>query len=149
MNWNLEKKYFEDDGMLIDAYYEKMTTSGWEKLFDWLSTNSDVTSVNCYIPETDENLENIPSDVAKYIEVSGFYCFVSILVDGITLFLRFYEKAELECDISPSEIDSEKKFLILLKLLEQIKSITSAKGYIVCPENSKESAFIINGELNV
>ena len=109
MNWNLAKEYFYDDGMLIDVYYEHMTTEGWVKLFDWLSTNSDVTSVNCYIPKTDENLDKLPDDVATYIENSGFYCFVSMLVEGMTLFLRFYEASELECDVSPSEVNNEKK----------------------------------------
>ncbi|MFT4906756.1 MAG: hypothetical protein ACI978_000829, partial [Oleispira sp.] len=37
MNWNLAKEYFDDDGMLIDVYYENMTTDGWLKLFVWLS----------------------------------------------------------------------------------------------------------------
>ncbi len=147
MNWILAKEYFEDDGMLIDVYYEHMTTSGWEKLFRWLSTNSNVTSINCYIPETDENLEKLPNEVASYIDVNGFYCFVSMLVGDITLFLRFYEKTELECDISPSEVDSEDKLFALLGALEEIKFITGSPRYLVCPENSKEGVFIINGEL--
>lgn len=146
MNWNLVKEYFEDDGMLIDVYYEQMTTHGWEELFNWLSTCQDVTSVNCYIPEIDENLEKIPSDVARYIEMNGFYCFVSILVGGITVFLRFYEQTELECDISPSEIENDKQLATLLNVLEKIKFITGVNRYLVCPENCKESAFILNGE---
>ena len=147
MNWKLAKKHFEDDGMLVDVYYEYMTTCGWEKLFGWISTNSNVTSINCYIPETDKNLEKIPKEVAAYIDVSGFYCFVSILVGDITLFLRFYEKTELECDISPSDIDSEEKLFALLGVLEEIKIIAGSPRYLVCPENSKEGAFIVNGEL--
>jgi len=147
MNWNLAKEYFYDDGMLVDVYYEHMTNDGWLKLFDWLSTNSDVTSINCYILQTDENLDKLPDDVGRYIENSGFYCFVSILVEGMTLFLRFYEASELECDVSPSEVNSEKKLIALIKALEKIKAITGTNRYLVCPENSKRSAFIINGEL--
>lgn len=148
MNWNLAKEYFEDDGMLVDIYYEHMTTHGWEKLFGWLSTSSDVTSINCYTPETDENLEKIPNDVGRQIEINGFYCFASILIGGITLFLRFYEKTELECDISPSDIDSEKKLITFIEVLERIKLITGTNSYLVCPENNKEGAFIINGKLS-
>lgn len=147
MNWNLAKEYFYDDGMLIDVYYEHMTTVGWVKLFDWISTNSDVTSVNCYIPKTDENLDKLPDDVGRYIEDSGFYCFVSMLVEGMTLFLRFYEATELECDISPSEVNNEINLVALITVLEKIKSITGVNHYLVCPENSKRSAFILNGEL--
>lgn len=147
MNWKLAKEYFEDDGMLVDVYYERMTMSGWKELFGWLSINSNVTSVNCYIPEIDENLAELPKEVAAYIDVEGFYCFVSILVGDITLFLRFYEKTELECDISPSEIDSAEKLFALIGALEEIKVITGSPRYLVCPENSKEGAFIVNGKL--
>jgi hypothetical protein len=147
MNWKLAKEYFEDDGMLVDVYYEHMTTSGWEKLFGWLSANSNVTSINCYIPESDENSEKFPKDINAYIDVSEFYCFVSMLVGDITLFLRFYEKSELECDVSPSEIDSEEKLFALLSILEEIKVVTGSSRYLVCPENSKEGVFIVNGEL--
>lgn len=149
MNWNLAKEYFDDDGMLIDVYYEHMTTDGWLKLFAWLSNNPDVSSVNCYIPETGENLDRLPHDVDRYIESSGFYCFVSLLIEGMTIILRFYEASELECDVSPSEVNEEIKLMALLDTLEKIKSITSTDHYLICPENNKNGAFIINGELRV
>jgi len=145
MNWKLAKPHFKDDGMLIDIYYEHMSIHGWEKLFSWLSTNENVTSINCYIPETDQNLEKLPNEIAIYINNNSFYCSVSLLVCGITLFLRFYEKTELECDISPSEIQSEEKLFALLGVLEEIRVLTGVERYLVCPENCRDDVFIING----
>jgi hypothetical protein len=147
MIWEIAKKYFKDQGGLVDIYYENMTTFGWEELFRWLSSNPNVASVNCYLPESDENLEELPKGVASHIDDDGFYCFVSVLVGDMTLFLRFYEKAELECDVSPSEMDSEENFSALINILDEIKMITGSPRYLICPESSKGEAFIINGEL--
>lgn len=147
MKWDLIKEKFSDDGVLVDIYYEHMTTNGWKSLYNWLSTNSDVTSVNCYIPSIDKNLEQLPSDIVRHIDDSGFYCFVSILVCGITIFLRYYDKSELECDVSPSEINSEEKLISLLSVLEKIKEIVGVNSYLICPENCKDGAFLINGKL--
>ena len=145
MNWASTKQYFSDHGALIDIYYEDMREESWTNLFNWLSANDSLDSVNCYSPEKDENFEEIPDNVADLLNEKGFYCFVSVLINDITLFLRFYEKDELECDISPKEIESEEKLKSLLTVLDEIKNVTGVSNYVMCPENSKENVFYKNG----
>jgi hypothetical protein len=145
MNWSIAKHHFNDHHALIDIYYEAMNDIAWLKLFSWLSENTNVSSINCYISSTDQNLDYFPEDIAKQINEKGFYCFASLLIDDITLFLRFYDKEELECDISPKEIDSEGKLRSLLNILDEIKEIIGVRKYILCPENYKEGTFNVNG----
>lgn len=146
MNWNSIKQNFEDDGALVDIYYEGMSDDRWVKLFSWLRAYENLESVNCYDPIKDQNLECIPETIQNILNQKGFYCFVSLQVKGISISFRFYEKTELECDVSPKEIDCEAKVNTLLNILACVQNVVSASRYIICPENCKKSAFNINGE---
>ena len=148
MKWELSKQYFSDYGALVDIYFEPMNHDSWKRLFIWVNDNPDVSSVNCYISSTDQNIDHIPNNVDDLIGEKGFYCFVSLLFNGITLFLRFYDKDELECDVSSKEIDCEEKLSSLISMLNEIRNIVSVDKYIMCPENYKEGVFNINGVFN-
>lgn len=138
---------FKNQHMLLDIYYEQMNAEAWVKVFGWLSGCSEVISINCYVPEIDQNLEHLPTNIAECVEQEGFYCFISLMVSGINLVLRFYIKSEIECDISPRDIDTEEKLYSLFNFLEKIRAVSGVSKYIICPENCKEEAFIVNGEL--
>lgn len=146
MDWNSVKKYFEYDGALINIYYEEMSDEGWLSLFNWLRLNKNLESVNYYDPTTKKNIEHIPNTVANDLNQDGFYCFVFLNVEGISMSFRYYEKSELECDISPKDIDSETKLRTLLNTLASVQKIVSASRYLICPENYKKGTFNINGE---
>ena len=132
--------------MLLDIYYEGMSKDGWLKLFDWLRTNENLESVNCFNPITQQNIEYIPETVAKDLNQKGFYCFAFLKIEGILISFRFYDKSELECDISPKEIDSEIKLAVLLNTLATVQKVVSASRYLICPENYKKGVFNINGK---
>lgn len=138
---------FRDHHSLLDIYYEQMNAEAWIKVFGWLSGCSEVVSINCYVPKTGQNIEYLPTNIAEYIEQEGFYCFISLMVSGINLVLRFYIKSEIECDISPKEIGTEEQLHSLFNFLEKIRAISGVSKYVICPENCKEKAFIVNGKL--
>jgi hypothetical protein len=147
MNWKAALNNFKHQDMLVDIYYEQMNTEGWVKVFDWLSSCPEVISINCYVPKTDQNLEYLPENIAECIDQQGFYCFTSLMVSSINFVIRFYIKSEIECDISPGDVDTEEKLLLLLNFLEKIRVVSGTPRYVVCPENYKEGAFIINGRV--
>ncbi|OZY87745.1 hypothetical protein CBP51_12535 [Cellvibrio mixtus] len=138
---------FKNRNALLDIYFEQMNAEAWIKVFDWLSGCSAVSSINCYIPETDQNLEYLPKNIAECMKQEGFYCFISLTVSGINLVLRFYIESEIECDISPNDIGTEQQLHSLFSFLEQIRTISGVSNYVICPENSKEEVFIVNGNL--
>ena len=148
MKWELSKEYFSDYGALVDIYFEPMNHESWKRLFVWVSHNPVESSVNCYISSTDQNIDYIPDNVDELINEKGFYCFISLLFNGITLFLRFYDIDELECDVSPKEIDNEEKLDSLISMLNEIRNIVGVDKYIMCPENYKDGAFNTNGVFN-
>ncbi|WP_022967663.1 hypothetical protein [Denitrificimonas caeni] len=146
MNWNSVKQHFEDHGALVDIFYEGMNNDRWLKLFQWLKGHNALDSVNCYIPSKDKNLDLFPNLLESVINEKGFYCFASIKIEGVIVFFRFYEGTELECDVSPKEIDSMIKVDILLNLLSEVQRVVMASRYIMCPENSRDQIFNINGK---
>lgn len=146
MKWNVVKKHFEDDGALVDIYYEGMSAERWVALFNWLRKNENVTSVNCYNPTNDQNLEYLPENIGEMVNLEGFYCVVSLRITGILVCLRFYIESELECDVSPKEIDSEAKLHALLGFLSEVQKVVRASRYFMCPESWKKGTFNINGE---
>ncbi|MGA1871718.1 MAG: hypothetical protein ACMUJM_24585 [bacterium] len=146
MKWDKVKHHFEyDDGALIDIYFNGMNEDAWIRLFSWLKNNKNLSSVNCYDPLKDKNYENFPENINMLISEEGFYCFTSLSIEGITLFLRFYTKDELECDISPEEVKDENQLNKLFSVLSKIKSITGVQSYFMCPENYKKGTFNIDG----
>ncbi|GGY78546.1 hypothetical protein GCM10011613_24040 [Cellvibrio zantedeschiae] len=146
MNWKIVLEEFKHQDMLVDIYYEQMDTEAWVRVFNWLANCPELKSINCYIPTADENLQHLPENIGDYIEQEGFYCFISLTVSGIDLYLRFYIKSEIEGDILPKDIDTEEKLLSLLEFLEKIRLVAGVPKYIVCPENCKK-AYIINGQV--
>ena len=52
MNWNSIKQNFEDDGALVDIYYEGMSDDRWVKLFTWLRAHENLESVNLALRRT-------------------------------------------------------------------------------------------------
>ena len=117
MKWESIKHHFEDDGSLIDIYYEGMTDDRWVKLFDWLKDHKNLESVNYYDPIEDKNNDYLPIDIKNKINLNGFYCFVTLEVNGISIVFRFYEKSELECDVSPKEIKKGQVFFCFFTIL--------------------------------
>ncbi len=146
MNWNSVKQHFEDRGALVDIFYEGMTNDRWLKLFKWLKGHKGLDSVNYYIPSKDKNLDHFPDTLESDFTEKGFYCFASLQVDGISVFFRFYEVSELESDVSPKEIDSMSKVEVLVNLLSEVQRVVMASRYVMCPENSRDQIFNINGK---
>ena len=117
-----------------------------KKVFEWLKENQNLESVNYYIPSQDKNLDHFPCTIEVNLKESGFYCFATLQIDGIHMIFRFYEASELECDISPKDIDCISKVEVLLNLLAKVQDVVNASRYIICPETFKDGVFNINGE---
>ncbi|MDT3274599.1 hypothetical protein Q4Q54_14015 [Shewanella sp. SP2S2-4] len=146
MDWDSVKNCFEDHGSLVDIYFEGMSSDRWINIFNWLRENENIESVDCYDPINDKNMDYLPIFTESEFDQKGFYCFVSIRVKDICVFFRFYDASELECDVSPKEIDSLQKLNFLLDILAEVKTVAAVSQYVICPENFKQGAFIINGK---
>jgi len=146
MNWNSVKQHFEDHGALVDIFYEGMTNDRWLRLFQWLAGHKGLDSVNYYIPSKDKNLDYFPGSLVSDIAETGFYCFASLKIEEIIVFFRFYEESELEIDVSPKEINSMSKVEVLVNLLSEVQRVVIASRYVMCPENSRNQIFNINGK---
>ncbi len=140
-NWKNIEWIFETDGALRDIYVQNTTISDWEKVVDLLNSHYKLT-----FGVDNENLsDKIDFDYVKtmFADETGELETKSATIDlnGIIIKCYFFLKDQIEFDINPTEIKSEKELNVITEFMTSISSELK-KQVTLCGENQPEFPFI-------
>ncbi len=143
LNWDLVKQHFNrgtDDA--IEIYYENMTKAAWSCVFDWITLQPTILVMTAYgYIEPDE------LDYNEFINGNSSYVVTITPNDGLNFSIRIIEDAIMDCYVYLDEIQDQHTFDQFISIIFELAEVTQSPRYIVCPEERKQEAFIIDGKL--
>ena len=142
-NWNEIKWIFEPDGTLRDLYVQDAKIEDWKNLVDFLNENYILKFGPSVGDEVDEKIDKdyvirFWNDETGELELRT----ASVIIDNITINTHFFSDEEIEFDIDPSEINSEKDFEKVLIFMNNI-SRALHKPIILTGENQVNFPLVI------
>ncbi|WDM20734.1 protein export chaperone secb [Paenibacillus polymyxa] len=133
MNYDeVMSEVFFNDGTLRDIYVLDTETQEWALIFDYLESNE----INYRV--TIDGLITRIRDIAELLKIKKEASIgITIEYSEIDICGHFYEGSVIEFDISPIQIDSEKKVDILMNFLKNLSRKLN-KTIIITPEMTME-----------
>ncbi|CAN5518693.1 hypothetical protein BH18ACI3_BH18ACI3_03320 [soil metagenome] len=133
MKWEDYRVEFEFDGSWRDIYVLNTTISHWQLLIDFL--RSDIYEYSCTI---DGEKAELPS-FAKEIFGADFEFkpLLHLTVGSAILNCHFFTDEEIEFDLDPREIQSERQAEQIFVFMRQIGELLD-KEVILTPENLQD-----------
>lgn len=134
MKWEDYKVEFEFDGSWRDIYVLNTAVSDWQLLFDFL--RSDIYEYSC---TTGEEKTILPFFAKEVFEADyEFKPLLKVNVDSVILNCHFFTDEEIEFDIDPREILSERQAEAIFTFMRQIGQ-TLNKEVVLTPENLQDA----------
>ena len=143
MIWQQVKQHFSgnpDDS--IEIYYENMTEASWLSVFDWIDNQTGILVMNAYGYIEPEELS-----YKEFIAGNTAYVVTTTSKSGLIFNLRIIDDDIMDCYIDIGDVQDKDIFNEFLSLVNELAEITHSPKVIVCPEEQKDKAFILNGEL--
>jgi len=134
MKWEDYKVEFEFDGSWLDIYVLSTTVSDWQLLFDFL--RSDVYEFSYTIDEEKTVLPILAKQI--FDERQDFSPLLQVNLGSVVLNCHFFTDEEIEFDIDPREIQSERQAEAIFTFMRQIGQ-TLNKEVILTPENMQDA----------
>ncbi len=139
MSWDENKHIFKLDGSLRDLYILNTIISDWQNLLDYLQAS------NYSISFTVNDMTS--STIFKsaqwiFINRAEIGILLAIELENIQINCHFFTENEIEFDINPKEIESEKDYIVL-KTFMQKTSNHLAKKIILTTENYPDFVLLI------
>ncbi len=136
MRWDTCKEDFRPDGSLRDIYVAPATLNDWGILYPLL----------CAYPgaeySVDGAVQPLPSSVEQAFAVrSSGSPMLRIRVGRALVVFHFFSEDEIECDLVPNEITSQRDLDALLAFVRQVGDGTR-KRVLITPENCRERPLI-------
>ncbi len=133
MKWEDYKAEFEFDGSWRDIYVLNTTISHWQLLIDFL--RSDVYEYSCWIGGEKAILPSFAKEI--FDADFEFKPILHLNVGSVTLNCYFFGDDDIEFDLDPREIQSEREAEQIFTFMRQIGEIMD-KEVILTPENSQK-----------
>ncbi|MDN4088487.1 protein export chaperone secb [Paenibacillus polymyxa] len=143
MNYDeVANEVFLKDGSLRDIYILDTDIQIWAIIFEYLESNE----INYRV--TIDGLITRIRDIAELLRIKKEASIgITIEYSEIDICGYFYEGSVIEFDISPLQIDSEKKINILMNFLKSLSRKLN-KTIIITPEMTTEEVLVPKGKLN-
>ncbi len=133
MEWKDCCSAFHIDGSLRDIYVQKTSIEDWENLLLFL------LSLNVELKyDFNGKLAVFPSCVATIFNEKEHTHNLSIDLDGIILNCHFFIECEIEMDIDPKEIRSQKALNTILKFVSDLGKHLG-KDVVITEENTRDA----------
>lgn len=143
MKWEQVKQHFSGDpDESIEIYYENMTEASWRSVFDWIDNQPGILVMNAYGYIEPEEL-----DCEEFIAGNTGYVVTTRSKADLEFSLNIIDDDTMDCYVYPSEIQGEDSFNDFMSLVNELAEITHSPRVIICPEEQKAKAFIVNGEM--
>ncbi|KZN57979.1 hypothetical protein N473_26505 [Pseudoalteromonas luteoviolacea CPMOR-1] len=136
--WNDLKEEFEVDGSLRDIYIENITVNKWNQFLDYAKSSE----YKLEFTHGDQSIE-IPQtlkSIKELQETEPTTLFIW-LNENIQLHCHFFIETEIELDLSPYDIRSEKDFRVLLAFIEDLAQALENR-VIVTHEGMQEQVIL-------
>ncbi|MDU8672242.1 protein export chaperone secb [Paenibacillus polymyxa] len=137
MNYDeVANEVFFKDGSLRDIYILDTDIQVWALIFEYLESNE----INYRV--TIDGLITRIRDIAELLRIKKEACIgITIEYSEIDICGHLYEGSVIEFDISPIQIDSEKKIDILMNFLKSLSRKLN-KTIIITPEMTTEEVLV-------
>ncbi|KAF6615106.1 hypothetical protein J2W97_000326 [Paenibacillus jamilae] len=137
MNYDeVANEVFFEDGSLRDIYILDTDIQIWAIIFEYLESNE----INYRV--TIDGLITRIRDIAELLRIKKEASIgITIEYSEIDICGYFYEGSVIEFDISPIQIDSEKKIDILMNFLKSLSRKLN-KTIIITPEMTMEEVLV-------
>ena len=133
--WSVAKKAFEVDGSLTDVYCLETNEKDWNRFLAWVAHGQ--------IPhrfQVDGQQAELPQSIAQIHQLSSISALTLALKTAFgDLNCHFFSADELELHLDPRDIASERNYLQLVEVLQEIAD-TLGKPLVVAPESMPERA---------
>ena len=133
MKWEDYKVEFEFDGSWRDIYVLNTTISHWQLLIDFL--HSDIYEHSCTVGGDESELPSLAKEI--FDAEHEFKPLLHLTVGSAILNCHFFTDEEIEFDIDPREIQSERQAEQIFAFMRQIGELLD-KEVILTPENLRE-----------
>ncbi len=130
MKWEDYRVDFEFDGSWRDIYVLNTTISDWQILVDFL--RSDIYEYSCTISGKNSELPSSAKDIVN--AEFEFKPLLHLTVGSVILNCHFFTDEEIEFDLDPREIQSEREAEQIFAFMRQVGEILD-KEVILTPEN--------------
>jgi aerobic-type carbon monoxide dehydrogenase small subunit (CoxS/CutS family) len=122
------KRIFEPDSRcLLDIWTFETDQSHWQLLLDWLQKNYNIAYSEDRVPRA------LPSFTEIWQRRKTSTQLLAINLEGFTINTHFFSSDEIEMDVLPEEIDSEKKAQSVFEFVSGIAALLN-KEVILAPE---------------
>ena len=134
MEWEDYKIEFEFDGSWRDIYVLNTTISDWQLLFEFL--RSDVYEFSYTIDEEKTVLPILAKQI--FDARQEFNPLLQVNLGSVVLNCHFFTDEEIEFDIDPREVQSERQAEAIFTFMRQIGQ-TLNKEVVFTPENLQDA----------
>lgn len=132
MDWDACSGAFEIDGSLRDIYFQETTSAEWDKLLDFVRGRKlDATYLK------DGAAEPVPVSAESIVEDSDHSHCLKINLAGTIVASHFFTDEEIEMDIDPREVVSQRELDIVLNFMRELGAHLK-RNAILTEENSPQ-----------
>jgi hypothetical protein len=135
ISWETCKKDFRADGILRDIYITPATVDDWRAAYRLI----------CAYPGAEYSVAGVvqppPTLVEQVFAVRPSGPMLRSRAGRAFVVFHFFSDQEIECDIDPSEIASERDLDALISFMRQLGDVTR-KRVLITPESCPEVPFV-------
>lgn len=132
ISWEDCAEAFNEDGSLRDIYVKGASVADWERLYKFLVDGEFNLSYT-----RDAEPANLPSHAAETLQDRSSSHNLMICIGDLTLNCHFFTQEEIELDIDPHEVRSQKELDLILGFMRNLGTVL-AKEVILTGENSED-----------
>jgi hypothetical protein len=129
MNSNYKEIFVPDSGMLLDIRVFHTTSDDWQNVLDYASANHPVQFLE------DGLLKKTPRFEAAWAKRNESTFSFTVDLGGFVAATHFFNDAEIEFDLRPEDVDSEKKAQAVFGFMREIARITG-RTVLLTAENA-------------